>query len=36
MPPNFRLSMLGPRGIGLRTQAERLEKLYGWRVVDFK
>lgn len=36
MPPNFRLLMMGPRGIGVRTQAERLEQLYGWRVVDFK
>ena len=36
MPPNFRLLMLGPRGIGLRTQAEKLQQLYGWRVVDFK
>lgn len=36
MPPNFRLAMLGPRGVGIRTQAERLEQLYGWRVVDFK
>ena len=25
MPPNFRLLMLGPRGIGLRTQAEKLQ-----------
>ena len=36
MPPNFRLFMVGPRGIGLRTQAEKLQELYGWRVVDFK
>ena len=36
MPPNFRLAMLGPRGVGVRSQAERLEQLYGWRVVDFK
>ena len=36
MPPNFRLAMLGPRGVGVRAQAERLEQLYGWRVVDFK
>lgn len=36
MPPNFRLSVTGPRGIGVHTQTERLEQLYGWRVVDFK
>lgn len=36
MPPNFRLLMMGPRGIGCRSQAEQLEDLYGWRVVDFK
>ena len=36
MPPNFRLMMIGPRGIGCRTQAAKLEQLYGWRVVDFK
>ena len=36
MPPNFRLLMMGPRGIGTRTQAAILEDLYGWRVVDFK
>ena len=36
MPPNFRLLMMGPRGIGVRTQAKKLEELYGWRVVDFK
>ena len=36
MPEGFRLMMFGPRGIGVKSQAERLEKLYGWRVVDFK
>lgn len=36
MPPNFRLAMMGPRGIGVKSQAERLESLYGWRVIDFK
>ena len=36
MPPNFRLAMLGPRGIGVKSQAQKLEGLYGWRVVDFK
>lgn len=25
MPPKFRLAMLGPRGIGVKTQAEKLE-----------
>lgn len=36
MPPNFRLAMMGPRGIGVKSQAEKLESLYGWRVIDFK
>ena len=36
MPPNFRLLMMGPRGIGIKSQAEKLENLYGWRVIDFK
>lgn len=35
MPPNFRLMMVGPKGIGVHTQADRLEQFYGWRVVDF-
>ncbi len=36
MPPGFRLLMLGPRGIGVKSQADKLQDLYGWRVVDFK
>lgn len=36
MPENFRMMMMGPRGIGVRSQAEKLEELYGWRVIDFK
>jgi len=36
MPPDFRVMMMGPRGIGVRTHAAKLEQLYGWRVVDFK
>ena len=28
--------MIGPRGIGVKSQAEKLEELYGWRVIDFK
>lgn len=35
MPADFRLMMVGPRGIGVHTQADRLEQFYGWRVVDF-
>ena len=36
MPADFRLMMVGPRGIGVHTQADRLEQFYGWRVVDFQ
>ena len=36
MPPGFRLMMIGPRGIGVKSQAEKLEELYGWRVIDFQ
>ena len=27
--------MLGAKGVGKHTQAEKLSQLYGWRVVDF-
>lgn len=36
MPSNFRLLMLGPKGAGKSTQAQHLNDLYGWRVVDYK
>jgi len=35
MPPNFRVLMLGPKGVGKMTQAQKLEHFYGWRVVNF-
>lgn len=35
MPPNFRLLLLGPKGVGVKTQAKRLQDFYGWRVVNF-
>ena len=35
MPEQFRVLMVGPRGAGIRTQAEKLKEFYGWRVVDF-
>lgn len=27
--------MLGPKGIGCHTQAQRLSELYGWKVIDY-
>jgi YHS domain-containing protein len=36
MPSNFRILMLGPRGVGKKTQADMLAKFYGWRVVNFQ
>ena len=35
MPERFRVLLMGARGAGVRTQAEKLEEFYGWRVVDF-
>lgn len=35
MPPSYRLMVLGPRSAGVNTQAQKLEELYGWRVVNF-
>ena len=36
MPSIFRILMLGPKGVGLHTQASALSDTYGWRIVDFK
>ena len=36
MPSNFRILMLGPKGVGQHTQAAALSETYGWRIVDFK
>lgn len=35
MPKNFRILMLGPKGVGKHTQSKLLEEFYGWRLVDF-
>lgn len=35
MPENYRLMMLGPRGIGVHTQAKKLSEMYGWKVIDY-
>ena len=35
MPSVFRLMMLGPKGIGIHTQAASLENKYGWKVIDY-
>ena len=36
MPSSYRLLMLGPRGIGVHTQAAKLHDQYGWKVVDYQ
>jgi len=28
--------MCGPRGIGVHTQAKKLQEIYGWKVVDYQ
>jgi hypothetical protein len=35
MPDAYRLMMLGPRGVGVHTQAEKLSEMYGWKIVDY-
>lgn len=35
MPSTYRVMMLGPRGIGVHTQAAQLHAQYGWTVVDY-
>ena len=35
MPDGYRLMMMGPKGIGVHTQAERLNSKYGWKVIDY-
>lgn len=35
MPDDYRLLILGPRGAGVKQQAQNLNDKYGWRVVDF-
>jgi hypothetical protein len=35
MPSEQRLLMLGPKGIGCHTQAQKLSELYGWKVIDY-
>lgn len=27
--------MLGPKGIGVHTQANKLHEQYGWKVIDY-
>jgi len=27
--------MLGPKGIGVHTQAQKLSDVYGWKVIDY-
>lgn len=36
MPKNYRLMMVGPKGIGVHTQARKLQEYYGWKVVDYQ
>ena len=36
MPKSQRLLMVGPRGIGVHTQAAKLSKQYGWKVIDYQ
>lgn len=35
MPEQYRILMIGPKGIGVHTQAARLSDQYGWRVIDY-
>lgn len=35
MPKSYRLMMVGPKGIGVKTQAEKLEQQYGWKIVNY-
>jgi hypothetical protein len=35
MPKAFRLMMIGPKGIGVKTQAEKLTEQYGWKIVNY-
>lgn len=35
MPDSYRLLMMGPRGIGVHTQAQKLHDIYGWKVIDY-
>ena len=28
--------MVGPQGIGVHTQAEKMSAAYGWKVVDYQ
>jgi hypothetical protein len=35
MPKCYRLMMMGPKGIGIHTQAERLNLKYGWKIIDY-
>lgn len=36
MPTSYRLMMVGPKGIGVHTQAEKLQAQYGWTIVDYQ
>lgn len=36
IPDTYRLMMVGPRGIGVHTQAAKLHELYGWKIVDYQ
>jgi hypothetical protein len=36
MPISYRVLLLGPKGVGRHTQAQLLNELYGWKVVDFQ
>lgn len=35
MPSKYRIMMIGPKGIGIHTQAQKLQEQYGWNVVDY-
>ena len=35
MPKEFRMLLIGQKGIGKKTQAQKLSNLYGWPVFDY-
>lgn len=35
MPENYRLCVVGAKGIGVHTQANKLSEMYGWKVIDY-
>jgi len=35
VPTEQRILILGPKGIGVHTQAQKLSEIYGWKVIDY-